>query len=127
MKLSRNAPSTSHAVPSRRGVASGSSTPWPGGLVPTKSVTTKDGTTVRARIDPTLAVDDVIGQLCMNLKVSEPPVLFALRDEADELVTDESAMPTSAATSAGESLIPSPTCRKPCQQKLNEFSVEMTN
>jgi engulfment and cell motility protein 1 len=64
--------------------------PGEGDLCPqTVPATTKDGTTVRARIDPTLAVDDVIRQLCMNLKVSEPPVLFALRDEADELVTDD--------------------------------------
>ncbi|TDL23950.1 hypothetical protein BD410DRAFT_129883 [Rickenella mellea] len=60
-----------------------------GALVPTNTVTTKDGTTVRARIDPTLAVDDVIRQLCMNLKIQEPPVLYALRDEAGELVTDD--------------------------------------
>lgn len=58
-------------------------------LVPTNSVTTKDGQTVRARIDPTLAVDDVIRQLCLNLKIQEPPVLYALRDDADELVTDD--------------------------------------
>lgn len=58
-------------------------------LVPTNSVATKDGTVVRARIDPTLAVDDVIRQLCLNLKIQEPPVLYALRDEADELVTDD--------------------------------------
>lgn len=60
-----------------------------GGLVPTNSVTTKDGTVVRARIDPTLAVDDVIRQLCVNLKIQDPPVLYALRDDADELVTDD--------------------------------------
>lgn len=58
-------------------------------LVPTNSVATKDGTVVRARIDPTLAVDDVIRQLCLNLKIQDPPVLYALRDEADELVTDD--------------------------------------
>ena len=60
-----------------------------GGLVPTNSVTTKDGSVVRARIDPTLAVDDVIRQLCLNLKIQDPPVLYALRDDADELVTDD--------------------------------------
>ncbi|KAL5492185.1 hypothetical protein ACEPAI_3632 [Sanghuangporus weigelae] len=60
-----------------------------GTLVPTNTVTTKDGTVVRARIDPTLAVDDVIRQLCLNLKIQDPPVLYALRDDADELVTDD--------------------------------------
>ena len=60
-----------------------------GNLVPTNTVTTKDGTVVRARIDPTLAVDDVIRQLCLNLKIQDPPVLYALRDDADELVTDD--------------------------------------
>ena len=58
-------------------------------LVPTNSVTTKDGQVVRARIDPQLAVDDVIRQLCLNLKIQDPPVLYALRDDADELVTDD--------------------------------------
>ena len=60
-----------------------------GVLVATNTVTTKEGATVRARIDPSLAVDDVIRQLCVNLKIQEPPVMFALRDELDELVTDD--------------------------------------
>ncbi|KAG8686409.1 hypothetical protein FRC08_012518 [Ceratobasidium sp. 394] len=58
-------------------------------LVPTNLVSTKDGVTVRARIDATLPVSDVIRQLCLNLKVQEPPLLFALRDDQDELVTDD--------------------------------------
>ncbi|KAG8693718.1 hypothetical protein FRC09_010339 [Ceratobasidium sp. 395] len=58
-------------------------------LVPTNLVSTKDGVTVRARIDATLPVSDVIRQLCLNLKVQEPPLLFALRDDRDELVTDD--------------------------------------
>jgi engulfment and cell motility protein 1 len=58
-------------------------------LVPTNTVTTRDGITVRVRIDPALTVADVVRQLCVNLKVSDPPVLFALRDEADVLITDE--------------------------------------
>ena len=66
------------SIPQRTGV-----------LVPTNTVTTKDGTVVRARIEPTLAVDDVIRQLCINLKIQDPPVLYALRDDADELVTDD--------------------------------------
>jgi len=58
-------------------------------VVPTNHVTTKDGVTVRARIDPTLAVEDVIRQLCLNLKLKDPPAMFSLRDEDDTLVTTE--------------------------------------
>ncbi|KAG8785802.1 hypothetical protein FRC20_000452 [Serendipita sp. 405] len=59
-------------------------------LVATNTVTTKDGLTVRARVDPTLSVADVVKQLCMNLKISGNPLLFALRDaDGDELVTDD--------------------------------------
>lgn len=61
----------------------------PGALVPTNNVSTGDGLTVRARIDPTLTVDDVVKQLCINLKIKEPPSNFALRDETDELVTND--------------------------------------
>lgn len=74
--------STSNPTPATNGTRSGA-------LIPTNSVTTKDGKIVRARIDPTLAVDDVIRQLCVNLKIQDPPVLYALRDESDELVTDD--------------------------------------
>ena len=71
------------------------STPNQGGMkqgkaaVPTNHVTTKDGVTVRARIDPTLAVEDVIRQLCFNLKLKDPPAMFSLRDEDEVLVTTE--------------------------------------
>ena len=58
-------------------------------LVPTNSDTTLDGATVRARIDPALTVDDVVKQLCINLKIKESPANFALRDETDELVTND--------------------------------------
>ncbi|KAJ7430509.1 hypothetical protein FB451DRAFT_1422497 [Mycena latifolia] len=57
-------------------------------LVPTNTVTTAAGLTVRTRIDPVLSVDDVVRQLCINLKIKEPPSNFALRDETDELVTN---------------------------------------
>lgn len=67
----------------------GSSTRGKSALVPTNHVTTREGMTVRARIDPTLTVEDVIRQLCINLKIKDPPVMFALRDEADELVTTD--------------------------------------
>jgi engulfment and cell motility protein 1 len=60
-----------------------------GALVPTNTVSTGDGQTVRARIDPTLTVDDVVKQLCINLKIKDPPSNFALRDETDELVTND--------------------------------------
>ncbi|TFY79819.1 hypothetical protein EWM64_g4192 [Hericium alpestre] len=59
------------------------------GLIPTNSVTTKEGLTVRARIDPTLSVSDVVKQLCLNLKVKGSPADYALRDEMDELVTND--------------------------------------
>lgn len=60
------------------------------GLVPTNNVTTKEGVTVRTRIDPTLTVDDVVRQLCVNLKVTEPSSNFALRDkDTDELIVNE--------------------------------------
>ncbi|KAG5637290.1 hypothetical protein H0H81_005085 [Sphagnurus paluster] len=59
-----------------------------GALVPTNTVTTIEGVTARARIDPTLTVDDVVKQLCINLK-KESPSHFALRDENDELVTND--------------------------------------
>ena len=58
-------------------------------VVPTNHVTTKDGTIVRARIDPTLTVEDVIRQLCLNLKLKDPPAMFSLRDEDETLVTTE--------------------------------------
>lgn len=58
-------------------------------LVPTNTVTTGDGVTVRTRIDPTLTVDDVVKQLCVNLKIKDPSSHFALRDETDELVTND--------------------------------------
>lgn len=60
-----------------------------GALVPTNNVSTGDGQIVRARIDPTLTVDDVVKQLCINLKIKDPPSNFALRDETDELVTND--------------------------------------
>ncbi|KAG6910017.1 hypothetical protein DXG01_013739 [Tephrocybe rancida] len=60
-----------------------------GALVPTNNVTTIEGLTVRARIDPALTVDDVVKQLCINLKIKESPANFALRDETDELVTND--------------------------------------
>ena len=82
-------PSSNPNVAKSSGNNNGTSGGRTGVLVPTNTVTTKDGQTVRARIEPSLAVDDVIRQLCVNLKIQEPPVMFALRDENDELVTDD--------------------------------------
>ncbi|KAJ3805529.1 ELMO/CED-12 family-domain-containing protein [Lentinula lateritia] len=59
------------------------------GLVPTNNVTTGEGITVRARIDPTLTVADVVRQLCVNLKIKGMPSDYALRDENHELVTND--------------------------------------
>jgi engulfment and cell motility protein 1 len=56
---------------------------------PTNVVTLRDGTTVRVRIEETLAVDDVVRQLCISVKIKEPPGMYCLRDENDELVTNE--------------------------------------
>jgi engulfment/cell motility protein 1 len=58
-------------------------------LIPTNSVTTKDGGVVKVRIDPTLMVGDVVKQLVANLQIKQPPSNFALRDDDDELVTNE--------------------------------------
>ena len=57
-------------------------------LIPTNSVITKDGV-VKVRIDPTLMVVDVVKQLVANLQIKQSPSDFALRDEDDELVTNE--------------------------------------
>lgn len=59
-------------------------------LVPTNSVTTADGVTARARIDPTLTVEDVVKQLCIHLKTKGSPSDYTLRDaETDELITND--------------------------------------
>ena len=57
-------------------------------LIPTNSVATKDGV-VKVRIDPTLMVTDVVKQLVANLQIKQSPSNFALRDDDDELVTNE--------------------------------------
>ena len=80
-------PTTSNPQPQTNGKSSQSQPK--GGLVPTNNVTTKDGITVRTRIEPSLAVEDVIRQLCISLKLKDPPGVYALRDENDELVTND--------------------------------------
>lgn len=78
-----------NSVQSGAGPSNANGTTTKSGLIPTNTVTTKDGLTVRVRIDPTLAVDDVIRQLCINLRIKDPPGVFALRDDTDELVTND--------------------------------------
>ncbi|KDR80658.1 hypothetical protein GALMADRAFT_222251 [Galerina marginata CBS 339.88] len=55
----------------------------------TNSIVTLNGRTVQARIDPTLPVEEVVKQLCFNLKVKEPPSHFVIRDTMGEQVTDD--------------------------------------
>jgi engulfment/cell motility protein 1 len=63
----------------------------PSTLVPTNSVTTLEGVTVRTRIDPALTVDEVVRQLVNSptLRLTGPPSQYALRDDTDELITNE--------------------------------------
>lgn len=58
-------------------------------IVPTNYITTKEDAILRTRINPTLTVDEVIRQLCVNLNVRDPHNTFSLRDEADKLVTNK--------------------------------------
>ena len=79
--------SLSNGLASRsRGAPNGASSKT---LIPTNSVTTKDGGVVKVRIDPTLMVGDVVKQLVANLQIKQPPSNFALRDDDDEFVTNE--------------------------------------
>lgn len=82
---------TSAAVRSSTGPSgSANGTQTKPGLVPTNNVTVGEGLTYRTRIEPTLTVEDVIKQLCVNLKIKEPPSHLALRDnETEELVTND--------------------------------------
>jgi engulfment/cell motility protein 1 len=73
-------------APRPRGAPNGTSSKT---LIPTNSVTTKDGGVVKVRIDPTLMVADVMKQLVANLQIKQPPSNFSLRDDDDELVTNE--------------------------------------
>lgn len=84
--MSTAGPSSSKGQIGSAGIPNGA--PKAPALVPTNHVTTLEGVTVRARIDPSLTVDDVIKQLCTSLK-KEPASNFALRDESDELVTND--------------------------------------
>lgn len=69
-------------------------------VIPTNSVTWEN-VTVRARIDAALAVEEVVRQLCVSLKIPDPPAMHALRDaETDELVTTENLRRKIAAKAA---------------------------
>jgi engulfment/cell motility protein 1 len=94
-------PSSSHFNPNFGSAPTATARPKSAStLVPTNTVTTRDGITVRVRIDPALTVVDVVRQLCVSLKVPEPPTQFALRDDSDGLVTNENLRRAIAAKSA---------------------------
>ncbi|KAN0062511.1 hypothetical protein ACQY0O_005042 [Thecaphora frezii] len=67
--------------------------------------------TIKALIDPSLPVQDVIRQLCANahLGVQEPPALFALRDDETEDLIDDSNMARKIEAGANFKLCSSPT------------------
>ncbi|PWY97012.1 hypothetical protein BCV70DRAFT_203236 [Testicularia cyperi] len=67
--------------------------------------------TIKALIDPSLPVQDVIRQLCANahLGVQEPPALFALRDDDNDELIDDSNMARKIEAGANFKLCSSPT------------------
>ena len=67
--------------------------------------------TIKALIDPSLPVQDVIRQLCANahLGVQEPPALFALRDDDDDELIDDTNMARKIEAGANFKLCSSPT------------------
>ncbi|MCO5585241.1 hypothetical protein L7F22_039174 [Adiantum nelumboides] len=74
------------------------------------TVTYKNAT-IKAMIDPSLRVSDVIRQLCANahLGVQEPPALFALRDETDDELIDDTNMSRKIEAGRNFKLCSSPT------------------
>ncbi|UZJ55154.1 hypothetical protein CBS101457_004474 [Exobasidium rhododendri] len=67
--------------------------------------------TIKAMIDPELRVSDVVRQLCANahLGVQEPSALFALRDDEDEELIDDSNMARKIEAGRNFKLCSSPT------------------
>lgn len=67
--------------------------------------------TIKALIDPSLPVQDVIRQLCANahLGVQEPPALFALRDDENDELIDDSNMARKIEAGSNFKLCSSPT------------------
>ncbi|SNX87145.1 related to Engulfment and cell motility gene 1 protein [Melanopsichium pennsylvanicum] len=67
--------------------------------------------TIKALIDPSLPVQDVIRQLCANthLGVQEPPALFALRDDDNDELVDDANMAKKIEAGANFKLCSSPT------------------
>lgn len=75
------------------------------------NLVTYNQSTIKALIDPSLPVQDVIRQLCANahLGVQEPPALFALRDDEDDELIDDANMAKKIDAGANFKLCASPT------------------
>ncbi|KAK0540293.1 hypothetical protein OC835_000744 [Tilletia horrida] len=77
----------------------------------TINLVTYRSATIKAIIDPSIQVQDVIRQLCANahLGVQEPPALFALRDEETDELIDDSNLARKIGAGASFKLCSSPT------------------
>ncbi|PWN49241.1 hypothetical protein IE53DRAFT_155849 [Violaceomyces palustris] len=75
------------------------------------NLVTYKNSTIKALIDPSLPVQDVIRQLCANahLGVQEPPALFALRDDENDELIDDSNMARKIEGGSNFKLCSSPT------------------
>lgn len=71
----------------------------------------RQNATIKALIDPSLRVSDVVRQLCANahLGVQEPPALFALRDDVGDELIDDSNMARKIEAGRNFKLCSSPT------------------
>ena len=103
-------------VPSRGGPSNGSIDPDPPQLASPQianriNLVTYGQSTIKALIDPSLPVQDVIRQLCANahLGVQEPPALFALRDDDNDELIDDANMAKKIEAGANFKLSSSPT------------------
>ncbi|KAL7415875.1 hypothetical protein BDY24DRAFT_380361 [Mrakia frigida] len=68
------------------------STPKPKRVVTATNLVSWEGapSPIRARIDPTLNVKDIVRQLCVSFQIVKPPLMYGLRVvEDDSVVTDE--------------------------------------
>ncbi|KAE8207041.1 hypothetical protein CF335_g1434 [Tilletia laevis] len=77
----------------------------------TINLVTYRNSTIKAIIDPSIQVQDVIRQLCANahLGVQEPPALFALRDEETDELIDDANLARKIGAGASFKLCSSPT------------------
>ncbi|KAE8212868.1 hypothetical protein CF327_g3519 [Tilletia walkeri] len=77
----------------------------------TINLVTYRNATIKAIIDPSIQVQDVIRQLCANahLGVQEPPALFALRDEETDELIDDANLARKIGAGASFKLCSSPT------------------